>query len=113
MTAPGNDSGPLNNTVRSFDVVTYTAAFKTQVRDGGPYTAYKTGTVYYELYVYLFKDLVRFETESMGWMTAKTEGKFETTEEIHDGKTYQVLRGSFLAEPGDGTLPPLETAIRS
>ncbi|MBM6899893.1 hypothetical protein H6B10_09245, partial [Gemmiger formicilis] len=98
----GNDSGPLNNTVRSFDVVTYTAAFKTQVRDGGPYTAYKTGTVYYEFVVEGTGDVVRFETESMGWMTAKTEGKFETTEEIHDGKTYQVLRGSFLAEPGDG-----------
>ena len=98
----GNDSGPLNNTVRSFDVVTYTVAFKTQVRDGGPYTAYKTGTVYYEFVVEGTGDVVRFETESMGWMTAKTEGKFETTEEIHDGKTYQVLRGSFLAEPGDG-----------
>lgn len=98
----GNDSGPLNNTVRSFDVVTYTAAFKTQVRDGGPYTAYKTGTVYYEFVVEGTGDVVRFETESMGWMTAKAEGKFETTEEIHDGKTYQVLRGSFLAEPGDG-----------
>ena len=98
----GNDSGPLNNTVRSFDVVTYTAAFKTQVRDGGPYTAYKTGTVYYEFVVEGTGDVVRFETESMGWMTAKAEGKFGVTEETHDGKTYQVLRGSFLAEPGDG-----------
>lgn len=98
----GNDSDPLNNTVRSFDVVTYTAAFKTQVRSGGPYTAYKTGTVYYEFVVEGTKDLVRFETESMGWMTAKAEGKFGVTEETHDGKTYQVLRGSFLAEPGDG-----------
>ena len=98
----GNDSDPLNNTVRSFDVVTYTAAFKTQVRSGGPYTAYKTGTVYYEFVVEGTKDLVRFETESMGWMTAKAEGKFGVTEETHDGKTCQVLRGSFLAEPGDG-----------
>ena len=95
----GNDSNALNNTVRSFDVVTYTAAFKTQVRDGGPFTAYKTGTVYYEFVVEGTEDLVRFETESMGWMTAKTEGKYEVTEENHDGKTYQVLRGSFLAEP--------------
>ncbi|HJA24766.1 MAG TPA: Cna B-type domain-containing protein, partial [Candidatus Fournierella merdigallinarum] len=98
----GNDSGPLNNTVRSFDVVTYTAAFKTQVRSGSPYTAYKTGTVYYEFVVEGTGDLVRFETESMGWMTAKAEGKFDVTEETHDGKTYQVLRGSFLAEPSDG-----------
>ena len=98
----GNDSSAMNNTVRSFDVVTYTAAFKTQVRDGGPYTAYKTGTVYYEFVVEGTGDVVRFETESMGWMTAKAEGKFDVTEETHDGKTYQVLRGSFLAEPGDG-----------
>ena len=98
----GNDSSAMNNTVRSFDVVTYTAAFKTQVRSGGPYTAYKTGTVYYEFVVEGTKDLVRFETESMGWMTAKAEGKFDVTEETHDGKTCQVLRGSFLAEPGDG-----------
>lgn len=98
----GNDSSAMNNTVRSFDVVTYTAAFKTQVRDGGPYTAYKTGTVYYEFVVEGTGDVVRFETESMGWMTAKAEGKFDVTEETHDGKTCQVLRGSFLAEPGDG-----------
>lgn len=98
----GNDSSAMNNTVRSFDVVTYTAAFKTQVRPNGPYTAYKAGTVYYEFVVEGTKDLVRFETESMGWMTAKTEGKYEVTEETHDGKTYQVLRGSFLAEPADG-----------
>ena len=98
----GNDSDPLNNTVRSFDVVTYTAAFTTQVRSGSPYTAYKTGTVYYEFVVEGSGDLVRFETESMGWMTAKTDGQFEVTEETHDGKTCQVLRGSFLAEPSDG-----------
>ena len=98
----GNDSSAMNNTVRSFDVVTYTAAFKTQVRSGSPYTAYKTGTVYYEFVVEGTGDLVRFETESMGWMTAKAEGKFDVTEETHDGKTCQVLRGSFLAEPGDG-----------
>ena len=98
----GNDSDPLNNTVRSFDVVTYTAAFKTQVRSDSPYTAYKTGTVYYEFVVEGSGDLVRFETESMGWMTAKTDGQFEVTEETHDGKTCQVLRGSFLAEPSDG-----------
>lgn len=98
----GNDSSAMNNTVRSFDVVTYTAAFKTQVRSGSPYTAYKTGTVYYEFVVEGTGDVVRFETESMGWMTAKAEGKFDVTEETHDGKTYQVLRGSFLAEPGDG-----------
>ena len=98
----GNDSSAMNNTVRSFDVVTYTAAFKTQVRSGSPYTAYKTGTVYYEFVVEGTEDLVRFETESMGWMTAKTEGQFDVTEETHDGKIYQVLRGSFLAEPADG-----------
>lgn len=98
----GNDSSELNNTVRSFDVVTYTAAFKTQVRDDGPYTAYKTGTVYYEFLVEGSEDLVRFETESMGWMTAKTDGTYTVAEETRDGKTYQVLRGSFLAEPADG-----------
>ena len=98
----GNDSSATNNTVRSFDVVTYTAAFKTQVRDGGPYTAYKTGTVYYEFVVEGTKNQVRYETDSMSWLTAKTEGKFTITEEEHSGKTYQVLRGSFLAEPSDG-----------
>ena len=98
----GNDSDPLNNTVRSFDVVTYTAAFKTQVRPGSPYTAYKTGTVYYEFVVEGSGDLVRFETESMGWMTAKAEGTYTVAEEIHNGKACQVLRGSFLAEPSDG-----------
>ena len=72
------------------------------MHSGSPYTAYKTGTVYYEFVVEGTEDLVRFETESMGWMTAKTEGQFEVTEETQDGKTYQVLRGSFLAEPSDG-----------
>ncbi|MDO4261102.1 MAG: SdrD B-like domain-containing protein [Eubacteriales bacterium] len=95
----GNDSSDLNNTVRSFDVITYTAAFETQVREDAPYSNYETGTVHYEFVAEGSEDQVRFETEFMGWMTAKAEGEFEIAEETHGGKTWQVLRGSFLAEP--------------
>ena len=100
--ADGNDGTDLDNKVRSFDLVTYTAAFETQVRDDAPYAAYKTGTVHYEFVAEGTKDKVQFEPEAMGWLTAKAEGTYETTEVTQEGKTYQVLRGSYLAEPTAG-----------
>ncbi len=100
--ADGNDGTDLDNKVRSFDLVTYTAAFETKVRDDAPFAAYETGTVHYEFVAEGTEDKVQFDPEAMGWLTAKTEGTYEITEETQDGKTCQVLRGSFLAEPTEG-----------
>ena len=97
----GNDSGDLNNTVRSFDIVSYTVGFKSKVRENAPYKVYETGTLHFEFVLPGDSSKVRFETGSMGWLSAKKEVQYTITEETYDEQTYQVLRGSFLWEPND------------
>ena len=98
--AKGNDTSASNGTVRSFDVVTYTVEMQNEVREGSPYTNYKEGTFYYELILPADTDEARFELDSMGWVTSKPGAKHDdvyTT--TYNGKTVQVLRGSFTWTP--------------
>ena len=97
----GNDSTDLNNTVRSFDIISYTAYFKSKVRDNAPYAAYETGTLHFEFILPGTAEQAQFETESMGWLSAKKEVQYEITESTYNGQPCQVLRGSYLWEPSD------------
>ena len=97
----GNDSTDLNNTVRSFDIISYTAYFKSKVRDNAPYAAYETGTLHFEFILPGTAEQAQFETGSMGWLSAKKEVKYEITESTCNGQPCQVLRGSYLWEPND------------
>ncbi len=99
--AAGNDSTDLNNTVRSFDIISYTAYFKSKVRDNAPYAAYETGTLHFEFILPGTAEQAQFETGSMGWLSAKKEVKYEITESTYNGQPCQVLRGSYLWEPSD------------
>ena len=98
---PGNDTTDLDNTVRSFDIISYTAFFKSKVRENAPYVAYQTGTLHFEFVLPGNEEQVRYETGSMGWLDAKKDVWYEITEESYDGQTCQVLRGSYLWEPSD------------
>ncbi len=98
---PGNDQTDLDNTVRTFDIVSYTAYFKSKVREGAPYPFYETGTLHFEFVLPGTGEEARFETESMGWLSAKKDVQYKITEETADGQTVQVLRGSYLWEPSD------------
>lgn len=97
----GNDSTDLNNTVRSFDIISYTAYFKSKVRGNAPYAAYETGTLHFEFILPGTAEQAQFETGSMGWLSAKKEVKYEITESTYNGQPCQVLRGSYLWEPSD------------
>ena len=97
----GNDSTDLNNTVRSFDIISYTAYFKSKVRDNAPYAAYETGTLHFEFILPGTAEQAQFETGSMGWLSAKKEVQYKITESTYNGQPCQVLRGSYLWEPSD------------
>ena len=97
----GHDSTDLNNTVRNEDTVTYTVAFESKVREGAQYTAYKTGTLHFEFVLPGTNTQVQFATDSMSWLTSKTNATYKVTEETYNEQTYQVLRGSFLWDSAD------------
>lgn len=97
----GNDSTDLNNTVRSFDIISYTAYFKSKVRGNAPYAAYETGTLHFEFILPGTAEQAQFETGSMGWLSAKKEVQYKITESTYNGQPCQVLRGSYLWEPSD------------
>ena len=99
-TGNGNDENDLNNTVRSFDEVTYTVEFQTKVRDGAPYKAYRSGTLHFEFILPATAAEAQFDTGSMGWLESK-QGKYEITESIYNGETSQILKGTCVLEPGD------------
>lgn len=81
-TGNGNDENDLNNTVRSFDEVTYTVEFQTKVRDGAPYKAYRSGTLHFEFILPATAAEAQFDTGSMGWLESK------------QGKVYMVTHSA-------------------
>lgn len=94
----GNDTTDLNNTVRSFDIITYTAYFRSKVREDAPCKAYRTGMLHFEFILQGNEKQARFETESMTWLSAKN-AQYTITEGTYQGNPCQVLRGSYLWEP--------------
>ena len=103
----GNDTTELDSTVRSFDNVSYTVWFKSMVREDAPYSHYRTGTLHFEFVLEEEEEKAQFEIGAMGWLSAKKDVKYSITTQMRNGNTCQVLRGSYLWEPGDGN----ETAI--
>ena len=98
-TTPGNDAMENDNIVRSFDIVNYTTYFRSTVRTDAPYSAYKTGTLCFEFVLPGDSSTIQFEESSMGWLTAKKDATYGITEDTYNGKTCQILRGSYLWEP--------------
>ena len=98
---PGNDYTDLDNIVRSFDVISYTAYFKSKMRPDSLYKAYRTGTLYFEFILPVSSDKARFETGSMGWLSAKKDVQYEIIEGTYQNQPCQFLRGSYLWEPNE------------
>ena len=98
---PGNDTGELNNIVRSFDNVTYTTYFRNKVRDDAPYSAYKTGRLHFEFVLPGSSQEVKFEEKSMSWLQAKEDVEYTIEEKEYQRKVCQVLRGSYLWVPSE------------
>ena len=97
----GNDATDLDAKVRSFDQVTYTTYFQTKVRDDAPDTYYRTGTLHFEFVLPGNSSEIQFDTDAMGWLSAKNEVQYTITADEFEGKPCQVLRGSYLLEPNE------------
>ena len=97
----GNDATGLDAKVRSFDQVTYTTYFQTTVRGDAPYTYYRTGTLHFEFVLPGNSSEIQFDTDAMGWLSAKNEVQYTITADEFEGKPCQVLRGSYLLEPNE------------
>ena len=97
----GNDATELDAKVRSFDQVTYTTYFETKVRTDAPYTYYRTGTLHFEFILPGNSSEIQFDTDAMGWLSAKKEIQYTIAEDEFNGKSCQILRGSYLLEPND------------
>lgn len=98
---PGNDSGPDNNIVRTYDLIQYTVEYQTEMYDKSQ-PGYKKARVYFEFVLPLPKEQAQFCTgNAMSWLEAK-EASYEIQEKMMpngEGEiACQVLRGSFLAE---------------
>ncbi len=98
---PGNDMSELDNVVRSFDMISYTVWFQNKMSIGAPYDTYKEGVVNFEFILPGDSSQIKFETGAMGWLSAKQEAEYEVFENIYNGKTCQILRGSYLWSPSD------------
>ena len=97
----GNDATDLDAKVRSFDQVTYTTYFETKVRGDAPWTYYRTGTLHFEFVLPGNSSEIQFDTDAMGWLSAKNEVQYTITDDEFEGKPCQVLRGSYLLEPNE------------
>lgn len=109
----GNDSGDLDNVLRTFDTATYTVKFTSRVRENAPHRFYKHGKLYFEFILQGSKEEVQFDTSSMGWIKAKNAICAPQTEEEIGGKTYQVLRGYFDWYPDPDKIQAIGEAEQS
>ena len=97
----GNDATEFDAKVRSFDQVTYTTYFRTEMRDDSPCPYYRTGTLHFEFVLPGNSSEIQFDTDAMVWLSAKSEVQYTLTNEEFEEKPCQVLRGSYLLEPNE------------
>ncbi len=88
---PGNDSGPSNGIVRSFDRISYDLLFVTESKSK---SSYKKGRMYFEVELPLSSDEAVFDIAAMGLMDT-AEG-YKWTVEEKNGK--QILRCYYLLD---------------
>lgn len=102
---PGNDSGSLNNIVRTFDSLTYTAEFYTSLQPEtilNDISGYKNGSIYFEYILPATKSEAVFDTAGMGWLQTMPEIVYEIKDVVVNGIPSQVLHGSYLLTPSKG-----------
>ena len=100
---PGNDTTAMDDIVRSFDIVTYTVFFQSKIRNDSPCSVYEKGRLFFEFILPGKSEEVRFEIESMGWLSSKN-ASYTIEELTFQGKPAQVLRGSYIWIPSEDNL---------
>ncbi|WP_166082627.1 DUF7507 domain-containing protein [Erysipelothrix anatis] len=101
---PGNDSGPGNGIVRSFDTITYNYSLDMITRPESEYTSFETVDVFVEYILPVTKEIAEFDLSSM-----KTLNNPVITEK--DGS--QILTGSYKLTKGSdpNVIPGVKTVI--
>jgi len=99
---PGNDSGPDNRIVRTFDVVTYTLHYITNLQNQTAATYFKNGYLYVRFELPCTLAEASFDIDSMTWLI-DAEQKEENGKVVLTGKRY-ITSDSVSAIPGEGTL---------
>ena len=99
---PGNDSGPLNNSLRTYDTASYTLEFSTKLREekanediGG----IRQGRLFFEVILPCAKTQAQFEEADMSWLRTSQGISYEIAEVSYNGIPSQVLRGSYILTP--------------
>lgn len=95
--APGDDSGPGNMVVRSFDTVTYNYDYTITPDDTMAY--YRRARVGFRFELPYPKSMVTFDPDGMGWVDRTKGWEPKTTVETIDGVRTQVFTCYRLLEP--------------
>lgn len=101
---PGNDSGPNNNVVMTYDTINYTLQLTSAPYTDGTY--YRHGYIRFRMVLPASDTEASFVTEAMGWMVSGTGTDYDwkVVKETIDGKKCQVLYCSmYLSADAAGT----------
>jgi hypothetical protein len=101
----GNDSGPSNGIVRSYDTVSYDLAYSTAI--SGEYLGIKEGYMYYEFVLPYPADKALWEEDSMTWIGLKVNTIDELANK-KDGESYYVIENKLV----DGVMSQVLTGKR-
>ena len=101
---PGNDSGPNNNVVMTYDTINYTLQLTSAPYTDGAY--YRHGYIRFRMVLPASETEAQFVTGDMGWMVngTGTNYDYKVVKETIDGKECQVLYCSmYLSADAAGT----------
>lgn len=101
----GNDSGPDNGIVRTFDTVSYDLSYSTAMSD--TYLIIEKGYLYYEFVLPLDVDKAEWEVTGMTWIGIKVDSVAELADK-QDGESYYCLEKKVV----DGVMSQVLTGKR-
>lgn len=96
---PGNDRGPDNAVVRTFDTVNYTMDMTMHMQAQMMENGFKQGRIYFEMLLPCSKEEAQFELKSMSWIDSYLDKDYHVVDSKYNGKDCQVLKGYFSTLP--------------
>lgn len=96
---PGNDQGPDNAIVRTFDTVSYTMDMTMHMQEQMMENGFKQGRIYFEMLLPCSREEAQFEISSMSWIDSYLDKDYSIVDAQYNGKDSQVLKGYFSTLP--------------
>lgn len=99
---PGKDRTDNDNILRTFDIASYMVEFMTALRQDvieKDISGYEKGRLFFEIILPVSEEQAIFELDGMLWLQSSQEIKYEKVTETINGKTCQILRGSYMLLP--------------